>query len=167
MRFALSAVLFSFFTLLGAFAGEREKRRLAECEAFLELFEYIKNQVNYFLTPTKVMYRSFSGKLLEECGFLPALRSHEGDEVYHDIWRISLESCKKNLALTQKQMSLILGFGSCIGKSNGDIQTSSFDYYIGEMRGEIAKEKTEGAKNAGLYRTLGITVGACAAILAM
>lgn len=165
MRIAGALFLFAFFCLLGIYAGEREKKRLAECEAFYELFGYIKNQVNYFLTPTKVMYRNFSGKVLEECGFLSALRSHENDEVYHDIWRTSLMSCKRNLKLTQTQFSLILDFGDCIGKNNGVIQTGSFDYYIGELRAEIEKEKTESVKNAKLYRTLGIAAGACAAIL--
>lgn len=167
MRIAGAAVLFLFFSLIGFYAGEKEKRRLAECEAFLEFFEYIKNQVNYFLTPTKVMYRCFSSEILEECGFLPALRSHEDDEIYRDVWRISLQSCEKNLRITKKQKSLILEFGDCIGKSNGDIQTASFDYYISEMRAQVETEKQEGAKNAKLYRTLGITAGACAAILVM
>lgn len=167
MRIAGAAMLFLFFSLMGFFAGQKEKRRLAECEAFLEFFEYIKNQVNYFLTPTKVMYRSFSSEILEDCGFLPALRSHESDEVYQDVWRISLKSCEKNLQITSKQKSLIFGFGDCIGKSNGDIQTANFDYYISEMRAQVETEKQDGEKNTKLYRTLGITAGACAAILVM
>ena len=165
MRIAGALFLFAFFCLLGIYAGEREKNRLAECEAFYELFGYVKNQVNYFLTPTKVMYRNFSNKVLEECGFLPTLRSHENDEVYHDIWRTSLMSCKRNLRLKQTQFSLVLDFGDCIGKNSGAIQTGSFDYYMSELRDEIDKEKEESAKNVKLYRTLGIAAGACAAIL--
>lgn len=165
MKILGAAVLFLFFSLLGCYAGEREKKRLSECEAFLELFEYIKNQVNFFLTPTKVMYRTFSNKVLEDCGFLPTLRSHENDEVYHNVWRISLQTHKKNLKLTPDQFDLILEFGDCIGKSNGQIQTNSFDYYIAELKKEIEKEKIQSEKNAKLYRTLGITAGACAAIL--
>lgn len=167
MRITGAALLFLFFSLLGIYAGEREKKRLAEYEAFLELFEYIKNQVSFFLTPTKVMYRNFSNPILEKCGFLPALRSHENDEVYHGIWRASLESCKKDLLVRGRCMELILDFGECIGKSHGQIQTNSFDYYISEMKNIIEKEKTESEKNIRLYRTLGITAGACAAILAI
>lgn len=165
MRLAGAFVMFLFFTLLGVYGGEREKKRLAECEAFLALFEYIKNQVNFFLTPTKVMYRNFANDVLEECGFLPALRSHENDAVYHDIWRSALVSSAKSLHLTEKQRTLIADFGDCIGKTNGEIQSNSFDYYIAELRQEIEKEKIEGAKNVKLYRTLGLAAGACAAIL--
>ncbi len=165
MRLAGAFVMFLFFTLLGVYAGERAKKRLAECEAFLSLFEYIKNQVNFFLTPTKVMYRSFANEVLEECGFLPALRSHENDAVYHDIWRSALASSAKSLHLSEKQRALIADFGDCVGKTSGEIQANSFDYYIAEMRREIEKEKTECTKNIKLYRTLGLAAGACAAIL--
>lgn len=165
MRAVGAVFIFIFFSLLGVFRGEKEKERLAECEAFLELFEYIKNQINYFLTPTKVMYRNFSNAVLEKNGFLPALRSHEGDEVYCDIWRTSFESCKKNICLSEKQRALALAFGDCIGKTNAPVQTKSFDYYIAEMSDEISKQRTESAKNAKLYRTLGMAAGALAAIL--
>lgn len=167
MRLFGAIVLFFFFSFLGIFAGEREKKRLCECEAFLEFFEYIKNQVEFFRTPTKVIYRSFSSSVLESCGFLPALRSHENDEVYCDVWKCAFGSAAKNLHLNEKQRGLVLDFGECIGKSQGEIQKASFERYIAEMNGEIAKEKTESEKNVKLYRTLGIAAGAFAAILAI
>ena len=64
------------------------------------------------------MYRSFSNAVLESCGFLPALRSHENDDVYCDVWRASLKACEKNLMLSEKQFSLVSEFGDCIGKSH-------------------------------------------------
>jgi stage III sporulation protein AB len=165
VRIAGAAVIFLFFTLLGVFLGEREKKRLAECEAFLSLFEYIKNQITFFLTPTKVIYRNFENSVLEECGFLPALRSHENDAVYHNIWQSALETSAISLHLTKKQRTLIADFGGCIGKTNGEIQTSGFDYYISELRAEAERERTDTAKNIKLMRTLGLAAGACAAIL--
>lgn len=165
MRLLGAVFIFIFFSLLGVFRGDKEKEKLFECEAFLELFEYVKNQVNYFLTPTKVIYRNFSNDLLEKNGFLPTLRSHEDDEVYCDIWRISFESCRSAFHLSEKQCAMVLGFGECIGKTSGQIQTNSFDYYISELNGEILKQRTETTKNVKLYRTLGMTAGALAAIL--
>ena len=165
MRLLGAFFLFAFCSLLGIFAGEREKKKLCECEAFLEFFEYIKNQVEFFRTPTKAIYRSFSSAVLENCGFLPALRSHENDEVYCDVWKCALESAAKNLHLSEKQRNLVFDFGECIGKSQGEIQKASFERYIAEMNAEIAKEKAESEKNVKLYRTLGIAAGACAAIL--
>ena len=59
LKLAGAVLIFVFFSLLGIYKGDYEKKRLSECEAFAELFEYIKNQVRFFLTPTKVMYRKF------------------------------------------------------------------------------------------------------------
>ena len=165
MRLFGAAVLFVFFSCCGAFAGEMEKKRLCECEAFLEFFCYIRNQVEFFLTPTKAIYGSFSSEVLEACGFLPALRSHENDEVYCDVWRAAFSGARKNLHLSEKQRSIVRDFGDCIGKSQGAIQTASFERYIAEMSAETAREKAESEKNVKLYRTLGIAAGACAAIL--
>ena len=165
MRLIGAVLLFAFCSFCGIFAGEREKKRLCECEAFLEFFEYIKNQVEFFRTPTKAIYRSFSSAVLESRGFLPALRSHENDEVYCDVWKCAFESAGKNLHLSEKQRGLVLDFGECIGKSQGEIQKTSFERYISEMNSEIAKEKAESEKNVKLYRTLGIAAGAFAAIL--
>ena len=165
MRLFGAVFLFAFFGFLGIFAGEREKKRLCECEAFLEFFEYIKNQVEFFRTPTKAIYRSFSSAVLESCGFLTALRSHENDEVYSDVWKCALKSASKNLHLNEKQKNLVLDFGAGIGKTQGEIQKAGFERYIAEMNVEIAKEKAESEKNVKLYRTLGIAAGAFAAIL--
>lgn len=165
MRALGAAILFVFFTLCGIFAGEREKKRLYQCEAFLSLFEYISNQIEYFLTPTKVMYRNFVNDVLEVCGFLPALRSHENDEIYCGVWKTALLSAEKNLLLKEKQRMIVLNFGDCIGKSRGEIQKAGLSRYTEEMRAEIAAEKAESKKNVKLYRTLGIAAGACAAIL--
>ncbi len=165
MKVLGAAFIFAFFSLIGIFRGGVERKKLAECEAFFELFEYVKNQVNYFLMPTKIIYRNFSNKLLEETGFLPALRSHEDDEIYCDVWKTSFKSSESRFHLSEKQTAIILGFGECVGKTNGQIQTNNFDYYISEMKNEIIKQKSETAKNIKLYRTLGMTAGALAAIL--
>ena len=71
----------------------------------------------------------------------------------------------KNFHLTEKQRSLIMNFGDVIGKSNGEIQMQSFDYYISMLKNETEKQRAETEKNIKLYRTLGIAAGACAAIL--
>ena len=57
---------------IGWMAGKNEKTRTAQCEAFLEFFVYIQNQVGYFLAPTKLMYKSFRHEVLQRTGFLDA-----------------------------------------------------------------------------------------------
>ena len=52
-----------------------------------------------------------------------------------------------------------------IGKSNEPMQTRNFEYCIKSMEAEIAKQRALCEKNTKLYRTLGFTLGAMAALL--
>lgn len=165
MRLAGAILLFLTSFLAGIQAGKNERRRTAECEAFLALFRHVKNQVGYFLAPTKQIYRSFENEILSDCGFLGALAAHEGDEVYYDAWQSALGSCRGSLHLSEGQMKVVEAFGACIGKSNEALQMKNLDYYIGEMTVITERQKTEMQKNIKLYRTLGFAVGAAIAIL--
>ena len=160
---AVLCFLTSFF--IGISAGKNERERTAQCEAFLELFEYVKNQVGFFLAPTKRIYQTFENEVLAQTGFLAALTSHENDEVYFDAWQSALEECRGALKLSKSQFEIVKAFGACIGKSNEQLQMKNFDYYIGAMTDAVAKQKNEMQKNIKLYRTIGFTVGAAIALL--
>lgn len=167
MKLVGAALCFLTSFLIGIFAGKRERERTAQCEAFLELFEYVKNQVGFFLAPTKLIYKNFENPVLARTGFLAALSAHEQDEVYFDVWGRALDECRGNLHLNRAQYEIVRAFGACIGKSNEQLQLNSFDYYIKAMTAETAKQKEEMKKNVKLYRTLGFTVGAAIAILVL
>ena len=157
-------VFFAAFSC-GLFAGKYEQKRIDEAEAFLSLFEYIKNQVGYFLTPTKLIYRGFENATLSDVGFLEKLRSHENDEIYFDVWGEAFRACEDALHLSAEEKKIVLGFGECIGKSDGNMQISRFDYYIVLLTSELENARTVVAKNKKVYRTIGFAVGAMAAIL--
>lgn len=165
MKYIGAALCFLTSCLIGIFAGKNERERTAQCEAFLDLFHYVKNQVSYFLAPTKRIYGSFENPVLSELGFLDALRSHADDEVYFDVWTSALEACRGRCKLSRGQYEIVAAFGACIGKSNEELQKNSFDYYIKAMTAETEKQKTEMKKNIKLYRTLGFSIGAAIAIL--
>ena len=103
-----AALCFLTSFLIGIFAGKNERERTAQCEAFLELFEYVKNQVGFFLAPTKLIYKSFDNEVLAETGFLAALSSHENDEVYFDAWQTALDECRSGIKLNKAQYELSL-----------------------------------------------------------
>lgn len=159
--------LLCFFTSLslGWMAGKNERKRTEECEAFLELFIYIQNQVGYFLAPTKLMYKNFHHEILQRTGFLDALCAHESDEVYFDVWENALEFSRRNLNLSEGQFEIVRSFGACIGKSNEELQIKHLEYYTKALRKETEKQKMQMQKNIKLYRTLGFSVGAAILIL--
>ena len=145
---------------VGFLAGRNEEERTEQCEAFLALFVHIQNQVSYFLAPTKLMYKNFKNTVLERTGFLRALAEHETDEVYFDVWEDALAASKPNLRLTEAQYEIVRAFGSCIGKSNEDLQIKHLEYYAKAMRTECEKQKSEMKKNIKMYRTMGFAIGA-------
>lgn len=165
MKWVGASLCFLTSMLMGIFAGKNERERTAQCEAFLEFFSYIKNQVGFFLAPTKMIYKNFENSVLREIGFLDALSSHENDDVYFDAWNTALRECRDRLRLTSAQYEIVSAFGSCIGKSNEALQLNKFDYHINAMVKETAKQKEEMKKNIKLYRTLGFAIGAAVAIL--
>jgi stage III sporulation protein AB len=162
----IGAVLcFCISVAVGWTAGRNEKERTAQCEAFVEFFAYIQNQVGYFLAPTKLMYKNFRHDVLQKTGFLDALCAHENDEVYFDVWKRALNDCKDGLKLSEAQYEIVYAFGSCIGKSNEALQLKHLEYYSRAMRTATEKQKAQMQKNIKLYRTLGFSVGAAILIL--
>ena len=164
MKFLGAMLCFLASFGIGFSAGKNERIRTAECEAFLELFVYIQNQVGYFLAPTKLMYQNFHNEVLEKTGFLEALTSHEKDEVYFDVWTDALARTRASMKLSEAQYEIVRAFGSSIGKSNEELQLKHLEYYTKAMRAETEKQKAVLEKNVKLYRTLGFAIGAAIVI---
>ncbi|MBQ9510893.1 MAG: stage III sporulation protein AB [Clostridia bacterium] len=165
MKYLGAVIIFLCACTFGIYAGKEEKQRLKECEAFLTLFEYVKNRIGYFLTPTKLIYRGFSDDVLEKTGFLAELRSHENDDIYFDAWESAFGKCENRFCMNEKEKRIVREFGSAIGKTDGATQMNSFNYCIEQMRQEINALASAIEKNVKIYRILGFTVGAVAAII--
>ena len=140
----------------------REQEKLTECEAFLRLFLYVKNQIQYFLSPTRQIFATFRDEVLEESGFLPLLRA-EAAGVYHSNWADALDRC--SFSGDAETKDVIREFGEAIGKSNRDMQIASFDYYIKLLTEKTGRVRSAIEKNTRLYRAMGFALGAAVAIL--
>ena len=165
MKWIGAGICFLISVAIGFSAGKNEKARTRQCEAFVDFFVYIHNQVSYFLAPTKLMYKNFQNEVLEKTGFLEALCAHEKDEVYFDAWAHALSDCRERLNLSEAQYEIVRAFGSCVGKTNEELQLKHLEYYTKAMRAETEKQKLQMKKNIKLYRTLGFSVGASILIL--
>jgi stage III sporulation protein AB len=165
MKWIGAVLCFCTSVALGWMAGKNEKVRTAQCEAFLEFFVYIQNQVGYFLAPTKLMYKNFHHDVLKKNGFLDALCARESDEIYFDAWGTALKESRRNLQLSEAQFEMVRSFGACIGKSNEELQLKHLEYHIKTFRSETERQKKQMQKNVKLYRTLGFSAGAGILIL--
>ena len=167
MKWIGAVLCFCASVAVGWTAGKNEKARTEQCEAFVEFFVYIQNQVGYFLAPTKLMYKNFDNEVLRKTGFLDALCAHEEDEIYFDVWERALCECKERLLLSDAQYEIVRSFGACIGKTNEELQLKHLEYYTKAMREETEKQRKQMQKNIKLYRTLGFSAGAAVLILVL
>ena len=155
-------MIFVCCTAGGFVLAGREKEKLSECEAFLRLFLYVRNQIQYFLSPTRQIFEEFRDTVLEENGFLPLLRA-ERQGVYQSNWTAALDGCR--FTGDNETKNIIREFGEAIGKSNRDMQIASFDYDIKLLTEKTERIRSSLEKNMRLYRAMGFALGAAAAIL--
>lgn len=160
-----SLAIFFSFALCGAFIGDKKKRAVRECEAFLDLFIYTKGQISCFLAPTKLIWHNAKNKYLESIGFMAELLTAEDDEVYCDAFSKAFERYKSGFSMSGEAMELIRSFGEKIGKSGEDEQVTNIEYYIAELRRITEKERDMSKRDAKLYMTLGISLGLIVFIL--
>ena len=69
------------------------------------------------------------------------------------------------MKLSEAQYEIVRAFGSCVGKSNEELQLKHLEYYAKAMRAETERQKKQMQKNIKLYRTLGFSAGAAILIL--
>ncbi|MBO4216839.1 MAG: stage III sporulation protein AB [Clostridia bacterium] len=162
MKIAGVLLIFVCCTAGGYVLSFREKDKLTECEAFLRLFMYVKNQIGFFLAPTKSIFEEFEDGVLEENGFLPILREKQ-DGAYQSNWDRALDNCR--FCGDGETKNIIRGFGDSIGKSNRDMQIASFDYGIMLLGEKAGKIRASLPKITRMYRAMGFALGAAAAIL--
>ncbi|MBQ0125602.1 MAG: stage III sporulation protein AB [Clostridiales bacterium] len=160
MRFLGALMIFACSSLGGVFLGQRRKQAAHECEAFLELFRYVRSQIEYFETPTKLIWRGFENACLERSGFLKALATRESGEIYIDAFTCVFDETKDRFFMCAEAKSLVRSFGSVIGKSAADEQINSIDYHIEQMKRITESEKEAARRDEKLYLTLGISLGA-------
>ncbi|MCQ2436610.1 MAG: stage III sporulation protein AB [Clostridia bacterium] len=165
MKYIGAVMIFFTCTLIGTYAADRKKRALDECRAFLDMMIYVKNQIGYFSAPTKEIYRAYENNILEDIGFLPAIRSCGNDEVYIDAFVSAFDSIEPKLSVSPDIKRLIRTFGSEIGKSMQPQQMKTFDFCIDNMNEREKELKTQTQKDVKLCRVLGISAGAAAVIL--
>ena len=77
LRLIGASLLTLFGIALARYLAERERRRVTVAEAYLDFLRYIRGELHAFARPLGEVYRRAENPVLEENGFLPALRAGE------------------------------------------------------------------------------------------
>ena len=156
-------VLFSI-SLFGIFLGERKKRAANECEAFLDLANYIKIRIEYFNMPTKLILNDYENDYLNDINFIEALRMRRDDDVYYNALRNTFLDFQESLSMSNDVKETILSFASVVGKGGAE-QLPSMNHFISELEKLTTKQRAEAERDAKLYAILGLAVGSAVMIM--
>ena len=156
-------VLFSI-SLFGIFLGERKKCAANECEAFLDLANYIKIRIEYFNMPTKLILNDYENDYLSQMKFIEALRQRQDDDVYYNALKNTFIDFMGNFSMSDNVKETILSFASVVGKGGAE-QLPSMNHYISELEKLTAKQRAEAERDAKLYAILGLAIGSAVMIM--
>lgn len=116
--------------------------------AICDLIEYIKDQIEYFCTPTEGLIGSYSNDFLYKSGFLRNLEKND--------WKKAIEN---DQYLDQYSKTVLEDFSKKLGKSSREQQIANCEYVISALsrKYEICKEDV--SKRFKAYSTLAVIVG--------
>ena len=110
------------------------KKALAQLDAYINLIEYIKNQVCCFLTPIDIILNNCDVEILKNCVMgevsEPKILKTVGDIIDASYFYIE-----------QDALAVIKRFGSDFGTIYRDEQLISCDLYIDELKSIKSKKK--------------------------
>lgn len=164
MKFIGGLLVFFLISLLGIYLGERKKRAANECEAFLDLANYIKIRIEYFNMPTKLILNDYENDYLSEIRFIEALRMRQDDDVYYNALKNTFIDFKESLSMSDEVKETIISFASVVGKGGAE-QLPSMNHYITELEKLTAKQRAEAERDAKLYAILGLAIGSAVMIM--
>ena len=140
--------------LFGYFAFDytrHQQKRLYQTEGFLLLLRWLRGQISCYSLPISEAVAGFENKALEECGFLPRLRT--------DGFPVALGSCRDSLSVTKETERMLSAFAEGVGKSYREEQIALCDFTIGELEAAVHHVRQECPKQARLGRSLLISGG--------
>lgn len=163
MKWVGLGIIFACCTICGIWIDEDQRKRLKELEHFIYLFELLKGEIDYQLTPLReaciaVSYHE-QGVLKDIflC-FAKQLEEKQSLEVGR-MWETALISYKRDLHLKEGDYHLLKSFGSACGYLDKNMQKRNLDMIIEKIEHERKVSEMKYEKCSKLNRTLGMLVG--------
>lgn len=109
---------------------------------------YIRNQIEYFCTPTEEFIDSFSDDFLEGCGFLSSIEGNSWDE--------AIRKCRY---IDRSNAAVLLDFSSRLGKTGSDEQLANCEYTMEEIKKTIEVCRCDADTRYKAYSALTVIIG--------
>ena len=128
----------------GALNIKANRAHLRELEAILRFLRHIRTNIEHLSRPLPEIYAGFSDAVLEENGFLPALRRDGIRSAVGAVqWRLS-----------DGELSVLTEFAEALGRGYREEQVSLCRYTEEVLGGALEELQTSAPAQERLYRTI-------------
>lgn len=168
MKWLGLGIIFVACMMGGIWVDQDQRKRLKELDEMIYLFELLKGEIDYQLTPLKEACQNVGRRSQEGVGkifmaFAELLESKTSTEV-DQMWRQSIERYKDELHLLQQDYEILEDFGGACGYLDKQMQERNLQMTIEKIEHERkgAQEKYE--RCSKLNKSMGILIGAAIVI---
>lgn len=163
MKWIGLGIIFICCTVCGVWIDQDQRKRLKELERFIYLFELLKAEIDYQLTPLKeacieVTYHEEGILKKVFLYFAKQLEEKQTLEV-GKMWEAALAAYKGELHLKESDYNLIRSFGSACGYLDKNMQKRNLDMVIEKIEHERKLSEAKYEKCTKLNKALGMLVG--------
>lgn len=168
MKWIGLSIVFGCCTLCGIWRDEDQRKRIKELEHFIYLFELLKAEIDYQLTPLKeaciqISYHEQGAIKGVFLSFAKELDEKMSVDI-RKMWDHALKSQQAKLHLQAEDYKLLQSFGDSCGYLDKNMQKRNLDMVIERLEHErrLSEEKYE--RCTKLNKSLGMLVGAALVI---
>nr|WP_302599274.1 stage III sporulation protein AB [uncultured Cellulosilyticum sp.] len=155
-------------TVSGFIIDGWERKRIKELENFIYIFELLKRDIDYQLTPLreacKAVIRFASRDVGKVFGNFEKQMAEKTSWNIEEMWQNAIEEEKQNLYLKEEDYSVLNGFGKACGYLDKEMQEKNIEMVIASLKARTLDAKQHYDKNTKLNKYLGFFIGACISI---
>ena len=169
VKYFLLGGIFSLCCLAGFWIDEAQRKRINELEKFMYVFEILKAEIDYQLTPLKEACMHIGEREKNSVGkvFLSFAQILEEKESVNlsQMWQTALVSQKEVLHLKTDDYVTLEEFSGACGYLDKALQKRNLEMVIDKMAHEKKRSEEQYERCTKLNKSLGVLVGATLVIL--
>jgi stage III sporulation protein AB len=153
--------IFLVCSAVGLLKSSELSKRVRQLEALKGAINLISTEIRYFASPVDVIMNKLNA--LEEYKELRIFGLCENNLAtmrdFAKAWAASIEQAKPQLALNKGDYEALLWFGTMLGATDIEGQTSNCERYSEMLSQRLIRAREDKAKRGKMYSSLGILTG--------
>lgn len=157
LKYLAIAVVLGISFYVAYYIKKRGEEKLQFNEALCDFIEYIKNQIEFFCTPTDEIVANYDSPILEKYEFLTLIDEND--------WEKAIYESKASALLDKRTVSLLDAFSKKLGTTTASEQIANCEYTLSELKKALETQKDEVPKKSKAFSAISVVSGFMAVIL--